>query len=116
MQNRNRNQCCSLPAPLTEAHTPKFLDVHALVVTKGSLDALSFCIMTEQLFAIHRSLLKASLLVLNAGTILHRDRFLRGVGLAEVDNSTNPNAIKNQCVGLLQAISYMKGARCRALI
>jgi hypothetical protein len=72
--------------------------------------------MTEQLFAIHRSLLKASLLVLNAGTILHRDRFLRGVGLAEVDNSTNPHAIKNQCVGLLQAISYMKGARCRALI
>ena len=53
------------------------------------------------------SLLKASLLVSNSLTILNRDRFLTTVGLAssQSGSATDP---KNQIIGLLQAIQYMK--------
>jgi len=54
------------------------------------------------------TLVKACALVLNALTILHKDRFLRTLGLHEMDTSLSMTAPKNQAVGLLQAVQYMK--------
>ena len=82
------------------------------------------------------SLFKAVLLIFNALTILHRDRFLRpgkkqikmylrgalgtkkttrllyyasfAAGLHEADSSLGPTSLKNQAAGLLGAVQYMK--------
>lgn len=55
------------------------------------------------------SLVKASVLMTNALAILHRGRFLKPMGLAESDPSLGAAAPKNQAVGLLQAVTYLKG-------
>ena len=53
-------------------------------------------------------MLKACLLVLNALAVLHRERFLRTWGIAELDSSLPATSLKNQAAGFLNAVSYMK--------
>lgn len=53
------------------------------------------------------NIFKAGLLLLNAFTILHPKRFLKHYGLDKQDLSEG-QTLKNQAVGLLQAVSYLK--------
>ncbi|CAM9207440.1 unnamed protein product [Choristocarpus tenellus] len=55
------------------------------------------------------NLFKAGLLVCNAVAILHRERFLRKLNLAEVDRSTSASSLRNQVVGLISAVGYLRG-------
>ena len=59
-------------------------------------------------FSIY-NLFKAGLLVANGAAILHPKRFLVKHGLAGDQIVDNPDPIKAQVAGLLQAISYLKG-------
>ena len=54
------------------------------------------------------NMFKAALLLLNAFTILHPKRFLKRYGLHQQD-ITEGQSLKNQVVGLLQAVGYLKG-------
>ncbi|CAM9933598.1 unnamed protein product [Ectocarpus sp. 8 AP-2014] len=54
-------------------------------------------------------LFKAGLLATNAVTILHKQRFLRKYRLDEVDHSPSASAMKNQVVGLIAAVAYLRG-------
>ena len=54
------------------------------------------------------NIFKAGLLLLNAFTILHPKRFLKRYGLDQPDLSEG-QTLKNQAVGLLQAVGYLKG-------
>jgi hypothetical protein len=54
------------------------------------------------------NIFKAGLLLLNAFTILHPKRFLKRFGLDQQDLSEG-QTLKNQAVGLLQAVGYLKG-------
>ncbi len=56
-------------------------------------------------FSIY-NLFKAGLLLANGAAILHPKRFLQLHGLDEVSN--NPDPVKAQVAGLLQAVSYLK--------
>ncbi|ETV96155.1 hypothetical protein H310_10787 [Aphanomyces invadans] len=49
-----------------------------------------------------------SLLTTNAFAILNEKRFLRRIGLHQVDNSDGPPSIKNQVAGLLTAVQYTR--------
>lgn len=53
------------------------------------------------------NIFKAALLLLNALTVLHPKRFLRRFGLDQPD-VTEGQSLKNQAVGLLQAVGYLK--------
>mmetsp|Transcript_20806 Transcript_20806/g.36039 ORF Transcript_20806/g.36039 Transcript_20806/m.36039 type:complete len:80 (-) Transcript_20806:83-322(-) len=54
------------------------------------------------------NIFKAGLLVANGVAVLHPQRFLSKYGYDVVDTSSDANGIKNQTVGLLQAVSYLK--------
>ena len=54
------------------------------------------------------NIFKAGLLLLNAVTILHPKRFLKRYGFDQPDLSEG-QTLKNQAVGLLQAVGYLKG-------
>ena len=45
----------------------------------------------------------------NGVAVLHPQRFLAQYGFDQVDTSMEANGLKNQTVGLLQAVSYLKG-------
>ncbi|CAM9097474.1 unnamed protein product [Heterosigma akashiwo] len=53
------------------------------------------------------NLFKAGLLCTNAVAILHRGRFLSKYGLDQV-NPVGGNTMKNQAVGLINAIQYLR--------
>ena len=44
----------------------------------------------------------------NAVTVLHPRRFLNKYGLLEADNAIGATSLKNQAIGLLHAVQYMK--------
>lgn len=54
-------------------------------------------------------LFKSGLLVTNAVAVLHRQRFLKKFNLTEVDQSPSASAMKNQVVGLISAVAYLRG-------
>ncbi len=58
-------------------------------------------------FSIY-NLFKAGLLVANGAAILHPKRFLSKYGLAGDQILDNPDPVKGQVAGLLQAVSYLK--------
>ncbi|CAM9590861.1 unnamed protein product [Pylaiella littoralis] len=60
-------------------------------------------------FTLLWKLFKSGLLATNAVTILHKQRFLRKYHLAEVDRSASASAMKNQVVGLIAAVAYLRG-------
>jgi hypothetical protein len=55
------------------------------------------------------SIFKAGLLCANAVAVLHPKRFLSQYGLSEIDPTISMNSPKNQVIGLLQAVRYLKG-------
>mmetsp|Transcript_23372 Transcript_23372/g.38941 ORF Transcript_23372/g.38941 Transcript_23372/m.38941 type:complete len:80 (-) Transcript_23372:77-316(-) len=54
------------------------------------------------------SIFKACLLIANGVAILHPKRFLAQHGYDQIDNSMDSKGLKNQIVGLLQAVTYLK--------
>lgn len=58
-------------------------------------------------FSIY-NLFKAGLLIGNGAAILHPKRFLAQHGLAGEQIQDNPDPVKAQIAGLLQAVSYLK--------
>lgn len=52
---------------------------------------------------------QAGLLVANGVAVLHPKRLLRKYGLDEIDHNAPSTSVKNQMVGLLQAVRYLKG-------
>ncbi|KAG5180539.1 Yos1-like protein [Tribonema minus] len=55
------------------------------------------------------SLFKTGLLVTNAVAILHKERFLRPLGWAEPDPALGSSNLKNQAIGLINAVAYLRG-------
>lgn len=54
------------------------------------------------------NIFKAGLLVANGVAVLHPKRFLRLYGYDEMDQEAGAASFKNQVVGLLQAVRYLK--------
>mmetsp|Transcript_54046 Transcript_54046/g.106732 ORF Transcript_54046/g.106732 Transcript_54046/m.106732 type:complete len:80 (-) Transcript_54046:255-494(-) len=54
------------------------------------------------------NIFKAGLLVANGVAVLHPQRFLAKYGFDQPDLSGEANGLKNQTIGLLQAVSYLK--------
>ncbi|CAN0111911.1 unnamed protein product [Phaeothamnion confervicola] len=54
------------------------------------------------------SLFKAGLLVTNGVAVLHRGRFLAKYNWADVDPSLGSTNLKNQAIGLINAVVYLR--------
>jgi len=54
------------------------------------------------------NIFKAGLLLTNSVAILHPKRFLSKYGYDKIDTLGDMNGVKNQIVGLLTAVGYLK--------
>ncbi|CAM9758924.1 unnamed protein product [Discosporangium mesarthrocarpum] len=55
------------------------------------------------------SMFKVGLLITNAVAILHKQRFLSKYNLVEIDRSASASTLKNQVIGLITAVQYLRG-------